>query len=544
MRKTIVLGFDGASPDLIKKWVESNDLPSFKKIMAEGVHGKLRTTIPPLTPCAWSSFITGQNPGKHGIYDFFYLNDKYELKLHSSNTRCSTDLWEHLTNYGKRSFVFNVPFTYPPKKINGTLISGITTPSTKADFTYPHKLKAEILKKYPDFRFGQRKKYTEAAGARKAFREEEFNLTELKYKAAMDLMDNEEFDFCMVVFMLLDHIQHWFWKFMDKSHPNYCKDDDLESTIKDAYKRIDLYLSKFMERFPDANIIIMSDHGAGPYYKDVTINKWLMDEGYLFLKPNLSPWKKITSKAGSDKLISKGLNLGLWKLINNFPRLKEFIRKHFNLGYSDIDWTKTQAYSYGYYGPIYINKKLVSSNDEQQKLKEQIKAKLQTIKDPLTQEPLVKQIWDKEQLYQGEKAEVLPDIIIDMGNFSYACSSTFPFGSNELFSNPKTFKSGDHSEYGLFMAYGPDIKQNAEINNINIYDLAPTILDMFSIPAPADMDGKVRKEIFRQGSSLLDTDTRVSKKDFAKDKTQEPPQTLSSKDEDKIKKRLQDMGYL
>ena len=146
-KKVIILGFDGASLELITQWAEQGSLPNFKIIMEKGVHGHLQTTVPPLTPCAWSSFMTGKNPGKHGIYDFSYLDDQHELRIHTANDRISRDLWEYLTDSNLKSFVFNVPFTYPPKNINGIMVSDFTTPSTDVIFTHPSNLKDEILER-------------------------------------------------------------------------------------------------------------------------------------------------------------------------------------------------------------------------------------------------------------------------------------------------------------------------------------------------------------------------------------------------------------
>jgi len=545
MKKTIILGFDGASPDLIKQWAEQNELPNFKKIIDTGIHGPLKTTIPPLTPCAWSSLITGKNPGKHGIYDFFYLNEQHEMKIHSSVNRSSKDLWEYLTENNLKSFVFNVPFTYPPKNINGIMVSDFTTPSTEADFTHPPELKKEILEKHPDFKISEKSKFSENEKSKKEFQDEAFRLADLRYKVAIDLMKNQDFDFAMIVFMLIDHMQHWYWKYMDKNHPKYQKDSSLEDTIKNAYKKMDSFLGKFIQTFPNHNIIIVSDHGGGPYYKDVTINKWLMDENYLFLKKNRSFQKSIANKIGTNKLISKGLNLGLWKFISSSPRIKELIQKKLLLTYNDIDWDKTLAYSYGYYGPIYINKDIVKSVEELQKLKNEIKEKLKKIKDPITKEVLIKQIWDREELYSGEKSDILPDIVINMGDFSYACSSTFPFSSNEIFSEPKTFKTGDHTQYGIFMACGSDIKKGKEIKNATIYDTAPTILHIFNIPIPKDMDGKVLREIFKEDSEFVKPITYQSNEGkYDKKEKAMQQKALTDKDEEKTKERLRDLGYL
>ncbi|MFA5785059.1 MAG: alkaline phosphatase family protein, partial [Phycisphaerae bacterium] len=310
MKKTIVIGFDGATPQLIKKWSQQGKLPNFSKILSDGVYGDLETTIPPLTPCAWSSFMTGKNPGKHGIYDFFYLDKQHEIKINTSNSRSAKDIWEILSENDFKCFVFNVPFTYPPKKIKGLMVTDFTTPSTDSEFTYPVSLRETILKKYTGFAFSEKSKYAENYKARRDFRNDVFNLADLRFKIANDLIKENECDFYMVTFMIADHIQHWYWKFMDREHPDYIKDDNFEKTIENAYIKLDSFLGELMKTFSGHNIFIMSDHGSGPYYQDVTLNNWLMDQGYLCMKKNQSAFKNVLGRIGVNKLITFGLNIG------------------------------------------------------------------------------------------------------------------------------------------------------------------------------------------------------------------------------------------
>jgi len=545
MRPIIIIGLDGAGFNLIELFLRGNNLPNFRKIITGGSFGQLKTTIPPLSPCAWSSFMTGKNPGKHGIYDFYYLDDNHNMKLHTSKTRNTKDLWEYLSENNYKCLVFNVPFTYPPKKINGLMVTDFTTPSTKADFTYPPQLKNEILQKYADYKISEESKYAENPRAKREFFNEVFELADIRFKVFINLMRKDRFDFSMIVFTLIDHVQHWYWKYMDKTHPKHKDDKEFRETILKAYKKADKFLGEIMQMFPNHNIIVISDHGGGPYYKDVNINNWLMQQGYLFLKHNQPIHKKITYNIEANRLISKGLNIGLWKIINRFPRVKRAIQTKTLLTYKDIDWDRTVAYSYGYYGPIYINRKIIKTEEKLRELKTDIKKKLIKIKDPHTGKPLIKKVWEKTELYSGTKLELMPDIVINMGNFAYGASSTFLFSSRNIFSEPKTFKSGDHTQNGILMVYGPDIANGKRVKNAQIYDIAPTILHIFNIPVPNDMDGKVLKEVFKENSKPARrkiTFQEETKLNYEKRKPDE--KHLEKKDEEKIKKRLKALGYI
>ena len=148
-KKVMVIGLDGATFDLIKPWAEEGKLPTFKKLMDEGIHGNLKSTIPYATIPAWPSFATGCNPGKHSFYDFFKEKDNgYEVTVEMLPSRAvkQPTLWKILSHHNKKVAVINVPSTYPPTKVNGYMITGMLTPP-KAKYTYPPEFEAELEKK-------------------------------------------------------------------------------------------------------------------------------------------------------------------------------------------------------------------------------------------------------------------------------------------------------------------------------------------------------------------------------------------------------------
>src|SRR3989339_1718692 len=133
-RKVCVIGLDGATFALIKPWVEEGKLPHFKRLMEEGSFGDLESTIPAHTPIAWTTSVTGQNAGHHNLYTFFRLDrENYRRKLTNHGDRRAKAVWNVLSEEGKRVCVVGVPFTYPPEKVNGVMVSGTPLPYTSAD---------------------------------------------------------------------------------------------------------------------------------------------------------------------------------------------------------------------------------------------------------------------------------------------------------------------------------------------------------------------------------------------------------------------------
>ncbi len=152
-KRVVILGFDGMDPGLTERFIKEGKLPNLAKISESGAFHPLATTIPPISPVAWSSFLTGVNPGKHNIYDFLapdrrrYLPElssarirgpqrvlkigRYKIPLarpQIKSLRKSTPFWHYLAKAGVFCSVIRVPITFPPEKFSGVLLSGMCVP--------------------------------------------------------------------------------------------------------------------------------------------------------------------------------------------------------------------------------------------------------------------------------------------------------------------------------------------------------------------------------------------------------------------------------
>jgi len=135
--KLLVIGLDGASLELVSRWASEGLLPSFGRLLKNGSSGTLRSTIPALTPTAWTSLFTGKNPGKHGAYEFLRRRrDSYELDYVRNDLPRLGTIFRLFSDAGKRVAAINVPFTYPPEPINGIMIAGLGAPDNDR-FVYP-----------------------------------------------------------------------------------------------------------------------------------------------------------------------------------------------------------------------------------------------------------------------------------------------------------------------------------------------------------------------------------------------------------------------
>ena len=144
-KRVLVIGLDGATFDLFRPWMEEGGLPNLSKIVKNGVSGELESTIPPVSFPAWMSFATGKNPGKLGVYDLVKRKEgSYFVQPSNPGFLREKPIWEIINDFGIRTGIINVPGTFPPREVNGFMVTGMLTPSGRSDFTYPEELKSEL----------------------------------------------------------------------------------------------------------------------------------------------------------------------------------------------------------------------------------------------------------------------------------------------------------------------------------------------------------------------------------------------------------------
>ena len=195
-RKLLVIGLDGAPYPLIKAWAADGTLPNLARLIANGSFGVLRSTIPVHSPTAWASFITGLNPGKHGVFDFVRRDtDSYQLRYQRADQIAGASVWHLLGQHGRQVGVMNVPMTYPPEQVNGFLITGLGTPSY-VTYTYPPEL-TETLNQQ-GYRVNKDAFYQ--PGQEDAWLADIYDTSERRARMTIQLMREEAWDFFMMVF--------------------------------------------------------------------------------------------------------------------------------------------------------------------------------------------------------------------------------------------------------------------------------------------------------------------------------------------------------
>jgi len=483
--KVTLLGLDGASLPLIQAWNENGVLPGFSRLFKEGGWGGLRSTIPPISPSAWTSIFSGVTPAKHGIFGFI----KRRQNSYTPRPIGGIDvhvplLWRILSERHVKSAWVHIPFVYPPDPIEGVMITGLGTPSKNSEFVYPKEMKAELLRRYPDFDVDFNEDGLELSHNIAESITKIEKVTASTIEIFKDMRADPSFRLVGSVFRELDVIQHFKMHEPDKLLPYYQKFDRLIQHCLD-------------HKLPDETLIVCSDHGFREVTRRFHINNWLESLGMLRMRRK-GLLAKLGIKAENFQRIL--VQLGLKKLVWRIKRskmadliLQTLPSNDFNYG---IDWTNTKAYYIGNEaGTVYLNlvnrepNGILNRGHESKAALMRIINSAREIKDPSTGQPVISQACETDELYQDCPSDA-PDALM-VEDDGYTFSGRYNYGG-ELFTDVGA-RRGDHSMDGILFMHGNRIAHK-QILGAAVWDIAPTILHILDIPIPEYFDGRTLEE--------------------------------------------------
>ena len=498
-KRIIVIGLDGASWNIIEPMVHQGKLPAIERLMKGGSYGNLESCIPSKTFPAWKCYSTGKNPGKLGVYGFANLvaGTQYRVVFNNSTSFKSEELWDILGRNGINCGVLDMPTTYPPKAINGFMVSH--APPRPSGFVYPEELEGEIKRRFdyktePDHYFESNKE----AAIRDCMA-----LIEQRFEVASYLL--EKFDpllFHLTIFEI-DTMQH------------YTRGKPLE----DAWMAIDNGIKSILDEHLDKDtyVILMSDHGHTDRVCNFQIARWLESKGLSVTKRRSMLLHTILSMLGlrRDRIIGLAMKTGMLRLLRSYApkiirvRLLALFPTRANAGPRNpvggmIEQDKSKVVPFGGGGSLYVNHQLFPSREEYESFRTNLISELQDIADPRTGVKVAQQVFKKEELYAGPYLSQAPDIVV-LPNDGYMLGNVGAI--EDIWVYPDIDWTRCHRLQGIFTILGPDVMKGANIEGAKIYDLAPTILHILGIPVPEDMDGRVLKEIFKKDSVLGQRET-------------------------------------
>jgi len=543
-RKILVIGLDGATLDVLSPLMAQGALPNLEKIVRRGASGPLYSTIPPATGPAWLSLATGLKPESTGVFDFWVRRgDSYRLHSLNSDVFQGRSIWDLLSRAGKNTGVFCYPMLRPPYEIRGFMTTGLGAWPVE-EFTFPVELKQEIfsaaggpfelLLPYHEDRYDDLDLFL-------SHLEE---MLEKQARAAEYLLLNKPWDLFWVVFSQTDWLQHLFWRHLDPGHSLHegSRSEEPRRKFQAFWSKIDSVLGRLIDQAgPETNICILSDHGFGTNDKVFKLNAWLERKGYLVRKEiPRSPRLKIRQGAMSAaRQTARRLRIG-----RLFPGIHQKGRQWMdNIRPSvldQIDLEKSTAFDPGHtipFGGIYIHDRAASTRESRLKITTRIAQELKQWGD---ENHIKIKTW--HPYGSGNPGSTAgPDLLVAVDDWSCVLLKD-RFDGELLEARPHSPRhTGSHRMNGILLACGPDIK-NTTMESARIIDITPTLLYLFDLPLPSNLDGKVIDDLIT--AEYLDRHPVM--KSAPTSKSAPPPlgPKAPDSDDEAIRKMLKDLGYM
>jgi len=580
-RRLLIIGLDGATFDLIGPWAKTGKLPNLARLMETGAFQPLRSTIPPMTFPSWTTFMTGQNVGKHGVFDFTERKPhSYEVQFVNASARKAQTMWRVMSEAGKRVCVVGLPCTYPPEPVNGVMISGFDAPNPGPKSMYPPGLYEELRERVGEYIISPDiVKHIDANRPDQALASI-LRSIDRKAATALYLFQREPWDCMMAMFGESDSSAHHFWKFHDASSPHYeaagfGTDGD---PLLSVYQRLDDAVGALLAAVPPGTTtMVVSDHGhGGTGDKIMYVNRWLAQEGFLAFRRrglrDLSSGVRhgLTRVAGRAKMILMRVLPRRVRKLLAYERRGGLVNKIESfLRFASIDWSRTRAFSEEtpYYPTIWINLRgrepagTVDPGAVYEAVRTEIIERLMAWKDPDTGEPVVKAVHRREEVYHGPELERIPDLLVSWNldrGYSYLSRPSYQAQSGvsvERMSRATIRKSrfmlgrsGSHRDHGVLILAGHGIVPGSPIREPGMPDLAPTILHILGVAVPEQIDGRVLSEALDPRAAIrVAAGAAVGVADAAAAAAQADAQAgsrYSDEENDKIEDRLRDLGYI
>jgi predicted AlkP superfamily phosphohydrolase/phosphomutase len=527
-RPVLLIGIDGGTFEVLDPLLAAGELPVLAELLTRGTRSVLRSVVPPITPAAWSSFMTGKHPGKHGIYDFRVYNPAaYADTFVTSHALREPTLWQLLTAAGKRVAVVGLPMMYPPRADSGTIVAGFDSPSVASAFTNPPELRERILGRFPAYSLvavaDPADPSLERDATFAAFVADVERGLDQRTAIARELLAEGGWDVFMVHYQDVDALQHAAWRFFgDGSARAAC--------LRAVYRRLDTCLDELLHAAPtDALVFLASDHGFGSHMGRLFPNALLRRWGYL-------DWHG-RHRTRLRRFMAR--RLGRRATRADTPWDVQ-VREHGFARALPLVWRRTRAYVAvaEICALLYLNLRgrepegVVAPGAEAERLIEELRERLVAVRDPRDGAPIFARVARGVDVYPDDRHGRRPELVLTPRPGYTIYRELRP----RLWLDHHRLMAGTHRDDGILVAAGAGIRAGGRAEPASIVDVMPTVLAAAGVPIPDDVDGRVLAELFTEPPAV----TYVP----AAGANAADGGGLSAAEEDELARRLRGLGYM
>jgi predicted AlkP superfamily phosphohydrolase/phosphomutase len=534
-RKAAVIGLDGSAWHLLDPLIESGAMPRLGALIERGSKGVLESTVPASTPPAWTSAVTGVNPGRHGIYGFQAgtAQDDRQPLVHSGMIKTST-IWDMANSQNATVGVYNLPLSYPPQPLNKWMISGMMTPGMGKQpegFVYPKELEPKILSWVPDYVVEM------SANWEQDWRDPTLANTALsslkQRKLVMEkLLAEDPVDVLFAVLETPDRLQHVYYRYMDPGDELYDTEDAkrIRPTIEKCFVAMDDIVG-VVDDFAgsEGGVIVCSDHGFTAWEVSVHVNALLAEWGLLTMK-------------GSAKALQSGVAQKVIPVARRVlpTKLRRGAKKR-TLG--AVDWANTKAFAApNYLQGVFVNVKGrerfgIVPESEVEAIKDELVKRFTELEAP-DGSPVTDHVMKSQDVFGGEPVPGAPDVMPVLRNHRYELDDEVHH--REAFTDLSHLPRGVHHPDGMVVVAGGGAKASGTIRG-SIMDVAPTLLYMADLAVPEGLDGKVLTDAF-DDSHISGHPIKTTSEVDKQKRDEESP--YSAEEEAAIEESLRGLGYI
>jgi predicted AlkP superfamily phosphohydrolase/phosphomutase len=539
--RTVVIGLDGVTWKLLDPLIEADVMPRLAALRERGASGILKSTIPTYTPPAWTSAITGVNPGRHGVYGFMDGNAQsgQQNLVHSGRIQSAT-LWEIANAQQARVGIFNLPLTYPPRPLEGWMVSGMLTPGYGekrrgfASWGGPGndvELEGHILEWVPDYACdlsanwetdwrddGLARRALESIGQR--------------HTALSRLLDLDPVDVVFTVLETPDRMQHVYYRYMDPADEMYDTPagKEIRPIIAECFAAMDRIVGLLDDYAGSAGgAIVCSDHGFTAWEASVHTNALLESWGWLRMKRGA----RLMQTRAARALVPVARRLLPAKVA----------RQAKGRTFAAIDWSRTRAFA----SPIpqqgvFVNLRGrerfgIVEPSELDATKRALVEKFKALRSP-DGEPVTDAVHTSDEVFSGQALDGAPDVLPVLRDHRFELDDEI--FHRKPFTDQRHLPRGVHHPDGIVVVSGPGVTPKDDLAG-SVLDVTPTLLYMAGLGVPDGLDGGVLKDAF-DPSHLANHPVTTTAPLSSKSTDGSSP--YSAEEEALIEESLRGLGYL
>ena len=488
-RRAVVIGLDGVSWHLLDPMIQAGVMPRLGALRARSSYGVITSTVPTYTPPAWTSAATGVNPGRHGIYGFMEGHAQYahQKLMHSGRIKAST-VWEIANGQGVRAGIYNLPLTYPPRPLDGWMVSGMLTPGYgehRRGFASWDRgggeLEKRVLEWAPDYAVDL------SANWERDWRDEGLchrALESLRQRYAVldGLLDVDPVDLVFSVLEAPDRLQHVYYRYMDPSDEMFDTPEGrrMRPHIHRCFAMMDRIVG-LLEDYAgaDGGTVVCSDHGFTVWEVSVHSNALLESWGYLRLKRGARLMQTRAARAA-------------------VPVARRFLPAKLARGakgrtFAAIDWTRTRAFAspipqQGVFVNLQGRERFgIVSPAELESTKDDLARRFEELRGP-DGAPVTDRVWRSQEVFSGDATEGAPDLLPVLRDHRFELDDEV--FHRTPFTDHRHLPRGVHHPAGIGAVAGPGVVPGGGLAG-GVVDVTPTLLYMGGLAVPEDLDGAV-----------------------------------------------------